>query len=129
MRNATLYSNHQIRDLGAEAKGECPNCKYVIDISVSLNWPVLPAGVKFDPTDVELLEHLSGKVGAGKSKAHIFIDEFIPTLDGDQGICYTSLESSLAIKKDGSSVHFFHRPSNAYATGCRKPKIGNNIFM
>lgn len=60
---------------------------------VSLEWPGLPAGVKFDPSDVELVEHLAGKVGHGNSKPHVFIDEFIPTLEGDEGICYTHPEN------------------------------------
>ncbi|XP_020680835.1 SUPPRESSOR OF GAMMA RESPONSE 1 isoform X2 [Dendrobium catenatum] len=129
VKNAALYSNYQIRDLGTEANRECPNCKYVIDNSdVSLDWPGLPAGVKFDPTDVELLEHLAGNVGAGMSKAHIFIDEFIPTLDGDQGICYTHPENLPGVKKDGSSAHFFHRTSNAYATGCKKRRKIRNEY-
>lgn len=62
-------------------------------LQVSLEWPGLPAGVKFDPTDVELLEHLAGKVGLLNSKAHMFIDEFIPTLNEDLGICYTHPEN------------------------------------
>ncbi|KAK8933934.1 NAC domain-containing protein 8 [Platanthera zijinensis] len=88
--------------------------------NVSLEWPGLPAGVKFDPTDIELLDHLKAKTGVGNAKAHIFIDEFIPTLDGDQGICYTHPENLPGVRKDGNSVHFFHRTSNAYTTGHRK---------
>lgn len=55
-------------------------------IQVSPEWPGLPIGVKFDPSDVELLEHLAAKCGVGNSKPHMFIDEFIPTIEGDQGI-------------------------------------------
>lgn len=62
-------------------------------LQVSLEWPGLPAGVKFDPSDQELLEHLAGKVGLDNSKSHMFIDEFIPTLEEDQGICYTHPEN------------------------------------
>ncbi|KAG0454982.1 hypothetical protein HPP92_024274 [Vanilla planifolia] len=121
VRNATCYMNNQIRDLGTEIHRECPNCKYIIDNSdVSLEWPGLPAGVKFDPTDAELLEHLAGKAGLGTAQAHIFIDEFIPTLDGDEGLCYTHPENLPGARKDGSSVHFFHRTLNAYSTGRRK---------
>ncbi|KAL0906708.1 hypothetical protein M5K25_025223 [Dendrobium thyrsiflorum] len=121
VKNATSYSNHRLCDLGAEASRECPNCQHIIDNSdVSLELPGLPAGVKFDPTDVELLEHLAGKIGVGIAKAHIFIDEFIPTLDGEQGICCTHPENLPGARKDGSSVHFFHRSLNAYSTGNRK---------
>ncbi|PKA66155.1 NAC domain-containing protein 8 [Apostasia shenzhenica] len=127
VKNASTDSNYQIRDLGGEAHRECPNCKYVIDNSdVSVEWPGLPAGVKFDPSDAELLEHLNGKVGMGNAKAHILIDEFIPTLEGDQGICYTHPKNLPGIKKDGSSVHFFHRTSNAYSTGHRKRRKIHN---
>jgi hypothetical protein len=49
----------------------------------------LPKGVKFDPSDQELLWHLSAKHGNPGRKPHPFIDEFIPTVDGEDGICYT----------------------------------------
>lgn len=54
----------------------------------------LPAGVKFDPTDQELIEHLQAKVRPGSSAApsHPLIDEFIPTIEGEDGICYTHPE-------------------------------------
>ncbi|KAF8399787.1 hypothetical protein HHK36_015657 [Tetracentron sinense] len=119
VKNATQFPTYQIKDCGASR--ECPNCHYRIDNSdVSLEWPGFPAGVKFDPSDVELLEHLAGKARVGNSKPHMFIDEFILTLEGDEGICYTHPENLPGAKKDGSSVHFFHRTTNAYTTGHRK---------
>ncbi|XP_031480907.1 SUPPRESSOR OF GAMMA RESPONSE 1-like [Nymphaea colorata] len=121
VKNATQLSSCQIAEWSTEAKRQCPNCNYEIDNSdVSTEWPGLPAGVKFDPSDVELLKHLAGKVGYGNAKPHLFIDEFIPTLDGKDGICFTHPENLPGIKKDGSSVHFFHRTTNAYNTGHRK---------
>ncbi|KAF0935876.1 hypothetical protein E2562_036517 [Oryza meyeriana var. granulata] len=106
---------------------ECPNCKHVIDNSdVAIQWPGLPAGVKFDPSDLELLEHLEQKIGLGGSKPHMFIDEFIPTIDNDEGICYSHPENLSGMKKDGTNGHFFHRVSNAYGCGHRKRrKISN----
>ncbi|XP_057983286.1 SUPPRESSOR OF GAMMA RESPONSE 1-like isoform X2 [Malania oleifera] len=116
---ATLSAAYQIKDCGANR--ECPKCHCRIDNSdVSTEWPGLPAGVKFDPSDAQLLEHLAAKCGVGNSKPHMFIDEFIPTLEGDKGICYTHPENLPGAKKDGNSVHFFHRTINAYATGQRK---------
>lgn len=57
------------------------------------DWVGLPAGVKFDPTDQELIEHLEAKVESKEySKSHPLIDEFIPTIDGEDGICYTHPE-------------------------------------
>ena len=53
-----------------------------------MQWPGLPAGVKFDPSELELLEHLEQKVGLGGSRPHVLIDEFIPTIDNDEGIFY-----------------------------------------
>ncbi|KAJ4827563.1 hypothetical protein Tsubulata_004783 [Turnera subulata] len=104
-----------------EAKRECPKCHHQIDNSdVSVEWPGLPLGVKFDPSDAQLVEHLAAKCGIGNSKPHAFIDEFIPTIDGEKGICYTHPENLPGAKKDGSSVHFFHRTVNAYASGQRK---------
>ncbi|OAY85736.1 NAC domain-containing protein 73, partial [Ananas comosus] len=52
----------------------------------------LPAGVKFDPTDQELLEHLEAKARPGSRKLHPLIDDYIPTIEGDDGICYTHPE-------------------------------------
>ncbi|KAJ3675288.1 hypothetical protein LUZ60_004330 [Juncus effusus] len=121
IKNTARFSNHQINEISSEANRECPNCNHLIDNSdVNLEWPGLPAGVKFDPTDLELIEHLEGKLGLGDKKSHSFIDEFIPTLEEEHGICYTHPENLPGIKHDGSSSHFFHRISNAYATGPRK---------
>ncbi|CAA0823426.1 NAC domain-containing protein 8 [Striga hermonthica] len=110
---------YQINDCGANR--QCPNCKHVIDNSdVCVDWPGLPAGVKFDPSDVELLEHLAAKRGIGDAKSHVLIDEFIPTLEGEEGICYTHPENLPGAKKDGTSIHFFYRIINAYSIGQRK---------
>lgn len=54
--------------------------------------PGLPAGVKFDPSDHEILEHLEAKVLSDTLKLHPLIDEFILTIDGENGICYTHPE-------------------------------------
>ncbi|KAL3526100.1 hypothetical protein ACH5RR_014472 [Cinchona calisaya] len=119
VKNASLPALHQIKDCGANR--ECPKCHYLIDNKdVCIEWPGLPAGVKFDPSDAELLEHLAAKCGLGNSEPHKFIDEFIPTLEGDEGICYTHPENLPGAKKDGSSFHFFYRIMNAYTTGQRK---------
>jgi hypothetical protein len=58
-----------------------------LDLQVSSQWPGLPAGVKFEPTDQELLMHLEGKVG--RAASHVLIDDFIPTIEEVDGICYT----------------------------------------
>ncbi|RWW63477.1 hypothetical protein BHE74_00029335 [Ensete ventricosum] len=87
VKNAT-FSDNQIKDIG-----------------VTLDWPGLPAGVKFDPSDAELLEHLAGKTGLENSKLHILIDEFIAMLEEDEGICYTHPENLPG--KEGSSHFYF----------------------
>lgn len=56
------------------------------------DWVGLPAGVKFDPTDQELIEHLEAKVKEEGVRSHPLIDEFIPTIEGEDGICYTHPE-------------------------------------
>jgi hypothetical protein len=58
-------------------------------LQVRLVWPALPAGVKFDPSDFELLQHLEGKSSLLNSKFHGLIDAFIPTIEEKGGICYT----------------------------------------
>ncbi|KAK4272122.1 hypothetical protein QN277_020716 [Acacia crassicarpa] len=119
VKSSSLPSAEQIKDCGAYR--ECPNCHWHIDNSdVFPKWPGFPVGVKFDPSDIELLEHLAAKCGIGNAEQHIFIHEFIPTLEGDEGICYTHPENLPGAKKDGNSVHFFHRAINAYASGQRK---------
>ncbi|XP_031131592.1 SUPPRESSOR OF GAMMA RESPONSE 1-like [Ipomoea triloba] len=99
----------------------CPNCQYRIDNSdVSHEWPGLPRGVKFDPSDQEIVWHLIAKFGAEDLQTHPFIDEFIPTVEEDDGICYTHPQNLPGIKMDGSCSHFFHRAIKAYNTGTRK---------
>lgn len=99
----------------------CPACGYQIEKEKDIqDWPGLPSGVKFDPTDQELIEHLQGKVGIDNCTPHPRIDEFIPTLEGEDGICYTHPEKLPGISRDGLIRHFFHRPSKAYTTGTRK---------
>ena len=64
----------------------------LIGVNCKKDWLGLPAGVKFDPTDQELIEHLEAKVREEGSRSHPLIDEFIPTIDGEDGICYTHPE-------------------------------------
>ncbi|KAK4439987.1 NAC domain-containing protein 73 [Sesamum alatum] len=101
----------------------CPSCGHTIklhDQSGIQDLPGLPAGVKFDPSDQEILEHLEAKVLSDTRKLHPLIDEFIPTIEGENGICYTHPEKLPGVSKDGQVRHFFHRPSKAYTTGTRK---------
>ncbi|KAJ0017296.1 hypothetical protein Pint_10507 [Pistacia integerrima] len=101
----------------------CPSCGHTIQYQdqAGIHYlPGLPAGVKFDPTDNEILEHLEAKVLSDWRKIHPLIDEFIPTLEGENGICYTHPERLPGVSKDGQLRHFFHRPSKAYTTGTRK---------
>ena len=53
---------------------------------------MLSAGVKFDPTDQELIEHLEAKVSAGSARFQSLINLFIPTIDSEHIICYTQPE-------------------------------------
>nr|UPI48800.1 NAC transcription factor 78 [Fagopyrum tataricum] len=107
----------------------CPRCGQRLS---NRDWVGLPSGVKFDPTDQELMEHLEAKGGGSNNsnKAHPLIDEFIPTIDGEDGICYTHPEKLPGVTRDGLSRHFFHRPSKAYTTGTRKRrKIQNECDL
>ncbi|KAG5114369.1 hypothetical protein AAZX31_13G276700 [Glycine max] len=102
----------------------CPTCGLHVKCQEQAagihDLPGLPAGVKFDPTDQEILEHLEAKVRSDIHKLHPLIDEFIPTLEGENGICCTHPEKLPGVSKDGLIRHFFHRPSKAYTTGTRK---------
>ena len=53
---------------------------------------MLPTGVKFDPTDQEIIEHLEAKVSADSARFQSLIDLFIPTIDNEHNICYTQPE-------------------------------------
>ncbi|KAF7009662.1 hypothetical protein CFC21_024170 [Triticum aestivum] len=113
-------------ELLPEAGMECPKCEHRIDNSdVSSQWPGLPTGVKFDPTDLQLLGHLEGKIG--RAVSHVLIDDFIPTIEMPEGICYTHPENLPGVKSDGTASHFFHKICNAYDVGTRKRrKISNS---
>ncbi|KAF8095768.1 hypothetical protein N665_0323s0034 [Sinapis alba] len=99
----------------------CPNCSHVIDNNDEVDdWPGLPRGVKFDPSDPEIIWHLLAKSGSLGLSPHPFIDEFIPTVEQDDGICYTHPKNLPGVKHDGTVSHFFHRAIKAYSTGTRK---------
>ena len=67
-------------------------CTSCLVLQISSLWSGgLPGGVKFDPTDQELVAHLEGKVG--RVEPHVLIDEFIPTIEEVEGICYTHPEN------------------------------------
>ena len=53
---------------------------------------MLPAGVKFDPTDQELIEHLEAKVSAVSARYQLLIGLFIPAIDSELGKSYTHPE-------------------------------------
>ncbi|ONM16704.1 NAC domain containing protein 44 [Zea mays] len=121
IRSATQSFTLRLGELFAKPRTKCTYCDCVIDISnVSLVWPALPAGVKFDPTDLEILQHLQEKSSLPNSVSHTLIDEFIPTIKEEEGICYTHPKNFPGIKMDGSYLHFFNRVLNAYDTGTRK---------
>ncbi|MFS7931240.1 putative transcription factor NAM family [Helianthus anomalus] len=89
-------SNHSTssRDL-KNIVTNCPSCGHAIQLQAKElihDLPGLPAGVKFDPTDQEIIEHLKAKVGCDTNELHPLIDEFIPTIEGETGICYTHPE-------------------------------------
>lgn len=47
-------------------------------------------GVKFEPSDQQIIDHLEAKVNRfGDLKPNSLMDEFITTIEGDKGICYT----------------------------------------
>nr|XP_051190066.1 NAC domain-containing protein 75-like [Lolium perenne] len=75
---------HQEHRISASLR--CPSCGHELECTPDMAG--FPAGIKFDPTDQELIEHLESKVMDGGSRAHPLIDDFIPTLHGKDGICY-----------------------------------------
>ncbi|CAL4902587.1 unnamed protein product [Urochloa decumbens] len=111
-------TEEKLKGRQTSASRHCPNCGHSLGCNPDMIG--LPAGVKFDPSDQELIEHLESLVKEGGSRAHPLIDDFIPTIQGDDGICYTHPENLPGVTRDGLSKHFFHRSSKAYPTGTRK---------
>ncbi|XP_076906586.1 SUPPRESSOR OF GAMMA RESPONSE 1-like [Bidens hawaiensis] len=99
----------------------CPKCHHILDnTDVNQAWPGLPRGVKFDPSDQEIIWHLLAKSGVNGFQPHPFINEFIPTVEEDDGICYTHPQKLPGVQQDGHVSHFFHKAIKAYNTGTRK---------
>jgi hypothetical protein len=74
-----------------------------------VQWPGLPAGVKFDPSDLQLLEHLERKIGLEGSEPHALIDEFIATVENEDGICYSLPENlpGRELFREMSYIHIY----------------------
>uniref|UniRef100_A0A0E0KZF8 NAC domain-containing protein n=1 Tax=Oryza punctata TaxID=4537 RepID=A0A0E0KZF8_ORYPU len=108
------------RPITGASSRRCPSCGHDPDCNKPFDMVGMPAGVRFDPTDQELIEHLEAKVKDGGSTSHPLIDEFIHTIQGEDGICYTHPENLPGVTMDGLSKHFFHRSAKAYPTGTRK---------
>ncbi|KAF3566666.1 hypothetical protein DY000_02018550 [Brassica cretica] len=53
------------------------------------DWPGLPRGVKFDPSDPEIICHLLAKSGLSGLSSHPFTNELISAVNQDDVICYT----------------------------------------
>ncbi|KAF7813893.1 NAC domain-containing protein 73 isoform X1 [Senna tora] len=125
MRSSDLIIDSKLEQHQLCASKHCPGCGHKFQPNTVQEWVGVPAGVKFDPTDQELIQHLEAKVESIKhnksvSVSHPLIDEFIPTIEGEDGICYTHPDKLPGVRRDGLSRHFFHRPSKAYTTGTRK---------
>ncbi|KAF8091465.1 hypothetical protein N665_0445s0050 [Sinapis alba] len=120
VKSASLSSALQTKD-SCGASIQCPNCSFRIDNTNVLEpWPGLPKGVKFEPTDEDIIEFLEAKCGIGGSEPHVLIEEFIRPVTEDVGINYTHPENLPGANKDGVSAFFFHKTVQAYGTGQRK---------
>jgi hypothetical protein len=62
-------------------------------LQVPIMWQKLPIGVKFDPTDLELLQHLEEKCNLTNVVSSVLTNDFIPTIQQRDGICYTHPEN------------------------------------
>ncbi|KAL0843097.1 hypothetical protein Bca101_016342 [Brassica carinata] len=117
VKNVSVSSDLQIEDCGACIN--CPNCGYRNDNRnvIMTPWPGLPRGVKFEPTDEEVIEHLEAKCGIDGSKPNPFIQDFIFSVDD---INYTHPQNLPGVNKDGTSTFFFNKTVHAYPKGERK---------
>lgn len=83
-----------------------------------------PEGVKFEPTDEQLMRHLAAKLGLAGFSPHKDIGMFIPTIDKEGGMIRMHPEHLPGCCRDGVRRHFFHRPTRPVLTGTRmKNKI------
>ncbi|KAK4410353.1 suppressor of gamma response 1 [Sesamum angolense] len=111
----------------------CPNCLHVIDnsddIHFSCIWLLKDKLLLF----LQLFKVESQYVGIitlfcicllklvlGIQSLILSSMNFIPTVNEDDGICYTHPRKLPGVREDGSVSHFFHRAIKAYNTGSRK---------
>ncbi|KAL6555098.1 hypothetical protein OROGR_006356 [Orobanche gracilis] len=89
-------------------------------------WTGLPLGVKFDPSDQEIISYLLAKVNS-ENHTSDFVDRYITTIDDEDGICFAH-PGDLPGMKDRHVSFFFHKLSNAHRSGERKRRKikGNN---
>ena len=70
-------------------------------------WSGLPAGVKFDPRDQDILTYFEAQIGIGNKKPLLLIDVFILMLNDEIGICFSHPQNFPGIKEDVSITHYF----------------------
>ncbi|KAL6555086.1 hypothetical protein OROGR_006344 [Orobanche gracilis] len=89
-------------------------------------WTGLPLGVKFDPSDQEIISYLLAKVNS-ENHTSDFVDRYITTIDDEDGICFAH-PGDLPGMKDRHVSFFFHKLSKAHRSGERKRRKikGNN---
>ncbi|XP_042377921.1 uncharacterized protein LOC121970952 isoform X1 [Zingiber officinale] len=86
-----------------------------VSSETSKEWPGLPRGVKFKPSDTDLLWHLLAKVGKATADPHPFIHEFITCLDDFDKFGHTHPQNLPGIK-DGTTTYFFHKSFKTHDT-------------
>ena len=82
-------------------------------------WPGLPRGVKFDPTDQEIIWHLLAKAGIQDFNPHPFIDEFVPTVEEEDGICYAHPQNLPGIRRNLLLLLFSISPGRHKSWHCK----------
>ncbi|KAL6555084.1 hypothetical protein OROGR_006342 [Orobanche gracilis] len=88
-------------------------------------WTGLPLGVKFDPSDQEIIYYLLAKVNS-ENHTSDFVDRYITTIDDEDGICFAHPGD---LPYEGQTcIIFFHKLSKAHRYGERKRRKikGNN---
>ncbi|KAF0912555.1 hypothetical protein E2562_015251 [Oryza meyeriana var. granulata] len=101
--------------------------------SAQQDWPGLPRGVEFNPTDCDLLWHLAAEVGNGQAHRHPFINEFIKSVDETIRFGCTHPQDIPGIRQDGCTSYFFHKNfkvcNNENGKCIRWQKNGNPISI
>ncbi|KAF3513653.1 hypothetical protein F2Q69_00004926 [Brassica cretica] len=113
----------------------CPNCHTSLTTEV-MTGQALPGGVKFDPSDPEIICHLLAKSVLLGFISHPFIIEFIPTALSTMELCptfpksYKILGMCAGIKQEELNRSFWMvRLVTVMSVGCSEAELSKKLLL